>query len=269
MLGAILGDIAGSRFEFSANRVMPNELFDNGCFPTDDTYLTLAVSNACCRAVDPRSANFDAEALRNAVLLETLRAYRAHPDAGWGSRFSFWASSLLETMDSFDGIPTEWEPNQSAGNGAAMKVSPIPYSANSLEMCKELTHVVTSVTHDHEDSYKAAECLTTSMYLALHGSDKDEIKANILSYYPEVAEMSYAKLQRDYAYSQLARDTLPAAMVCFLDSTSFEEALKMAISIGGDADTLGAITGGLAEAFYRWGSKKESARLSALVRSYG
>ncbi len=242
MIGAVLGDIAGSRFEFKANRVRPTELFTSECSATDDTYLACAVADALTDCV--RKGTFDG--LREAVLKRTLETFEAFPGAGWGTMFFAWAKNLLA-------VGTKgWKPNRSAGNGCASKVASIPYFAQSLKQCKELTHVVTSVTHDHEESYKAAECVTTSMFLALEGKTRDIIRQNIISYYPEAATLSYEGLNRTYQYSELARDTVPAAMVCFLESDSFEDALMRAISIGGDADTLGAITGGLAESFYWW-----------------
>ena len=133
-----------------------------------------------------------------------------------------------------------------------MRVSPIPYLSSSLEECKALTRRITGVTHDHPDSYRAAECVATSIYLALEGKGREGIRKNILSYYPEVEGMTYEVLNSEYRYTELAKDTVPQAMACFLESKDFEDALSMAVSIGGDADTLGAITGGLAEAFYGW-----------------
>lgn len=252
MLGAMLGDIAGSRFEFSNNRTKPKELFTDECFPTDDSYMTAAVFQALF-LVD-RVPGRD---LTSRYLRQIMWAVRFYPDAGWGLKFIGWIRGVMEengiSLIKLD-IPNKikFTPNDSAGNGSAMKVSPIPYFSTSMEQCKDLTHEITRVTHDHPDSYKAAECLTTSMYMALHGKTRDQIRQNILSYYPEVAEMTYEKLNKEYQYTELAKDTVPQAMVCFLQSKSFEDALKMAVSIGGDADTLGAIAGALSESFYGW-----------------
>lgn len=253
MLGAILGDIAGSRFEFNNNRKVPEKLFTNDCFATDDSYLTCAVADALFHY---KKYGYD---LESAVVYYTLDMFRAFPRAGWGLGFSRWAHNSLSTFNEKDyrnGRKVMYDSNPSAGNGCAMKISPVPYFADSMEECKELTRRITSVTHDHEDSYKAAECLTTSMYMALEGKTRDQIRQNILSYYPEVAKMTYEGLRKDYIYTELAKDTVPQAMVCFLESKSFEEALEKAISIGGDADTLGAIAGALAEAFYKWKGDK-------------
>lgn len=188
-----------------------------------------------------------------------------HPDAGWGLRFLSWIRGIVEengialfNLHEKSGI--RYRPNDSAGNGSAMRVSPIPYLSSSLEETKDLTRRITRVTHGHPDSYRAAECVAASIYLAPEGKTRDEIRKNILSYYPEVEVMSYAKLNREYRYTELARDTVPQAMACFLESKDFEDALSMAVSIGGDADTLGSITGGLAEAFYGW-TEEEARRM--------
>lgn len=263
MLGAILGDIAGSVYEFVNNRVVPQELFTSKCFATDDTYLTCAVADALYKWKQGAD-------LKTEVLVETLWAYKNYPRAGWGAGFSSWANKMLAKLNlyTYNGKKIKFFANKSAGNGAAMKVAAIPYYAESLEECIELTKIVTSVTHDHEDSYTAAECLTTSMYMALRGKTRDQIRQNIFKYYPEARYMNYATLRVEYKYTELAKDTVPQAMVCFLESDSFEDALRKAISIGGDADTLGAITGALAEAFYKWPENKYK-EYRNLVDDYG
>lgn len=267
MIGAMLGDIAGSRFEFSNNRAKPKELFTEKCFPTDDSYMTAAVFQALFN--EPHMSRWD---LTNIYLRQIMWAVCLYPNAGWGLKFIRWIRGAMEEngISPTDlNIPSKMKftPNDSAGNGSAMKVSPIPYFSTSMEQCKDLTHKITGVTHNHPDSYKAAECLTTSMYMALHGRTRDQIRQNILSYYPEVAEMTYEKLNKEYQYTELAKDTVPQAMVCFLESKDFEDALKMAVSIGGDADTLGAITGALAESFYGW-SKEDALKCWSLIVPY-
>ncbi len=251
MLGAILGDIAGSQLEFANNRKKPEVLFTEDSFTTDDTLMTVASFKAAF------SRNAGGADLEEVFLRETIRAVLLHPGAGWGLSFLSWIRGIVgengitvQNLHKKEGI--RYRPNGSAGNGSAMRVSPIPYLSSSLEETKELTHRITRVTHDHPYSYKAAECVSTSIYLALEGKTREEIKKNILSYYPEVEGMTYEKLNRGYRYTELARDTVPQAMACFLESKDFEDALSMAVSIGGDADTLGAITGGPAEAFYGW-----------------
>ena len=259
MLGAILGDIAGSKLEFANNRKRPEVLFPEDCFTTDDTLMTIAAFKAAF------SKDAGGTSLEELFLRETIRAVLLHPDAGWGLRFLSWIRGIVEengialsNLHEKSGI--RYRPNGSAGNGAAMRVSPIPYLSSSLEECKALTRKITGVTHDHPDSYRAAECVATSIYLALEGKGREGIRKNILSYYPEVEGMTYEVLNSEYRYTELAKDTVPQAMACFLESKDFEDALSMAVSIGGDADTLGAITGGLAEAFYGW-TEEEARRM--------
>ena len=253
MFGAILGDIAGSRFEFTGNRVKPKELFTPTCFTTDDTYLTEAVAESLM------SGYHSIEELKKTVLSLTIRQVYRYPDAGWGTRFLGWMRKLMAENHLLDPEnidpkqPIHYQPNGSAGNGAAMKISPVAYFASDLEECKLLSKAITSVTHDHPDSYKAAESLTTAIYLALHGASKEQLRTHILTYYPEVAGLTYARLNREYQYTELSKGTMPAAFACFLESSSFDETLKMAVSIGGDADTIGAIAGALAEGYYGWG----------------
>ncbi len=252
MFGAILGDIAGSRFEFTGNRAQPKELFVPTCFTTDDTYLTEAVAESLM------SGYQSIEELKRTVLALTIRQVYRYPDAGWGTRFLGWMRNLMAENRLLDPEninpkqPIHYQPNGSAGNGAAMKISPVAYFASSLEESKLLSKAITSVTHDHPDSYKAAESLTTAIYLALHGASKEQLKTHILTYYPEVAGLTYARLNREYQYTELSKGTMPAAFACFLESSSFDETLKMAVSIGGDADTIGAIAGALAEGYYGW-----------------
>lgn len=265
MIGAMLGDIAGSRFEFAGNRKKPEVLFAPDCFPTDDTWLSEAVACALNNSFREKKAT-----LEQLVLKETIYAFVHHPEAGWGIGFVRWIRKTVAEngldADCLAIYPEKlaYTSNQSAGNGCAMKVASISYFSSSLEECKEFTRRVTSVTHDHPDSYWAAECLTTSIYRALHGGSREEIRENILSYYPEVENMTYAMLNKEYRYTELAKDTVPQAMVCFLESKDFEDALKMAVSIGGDADTLGAITGALAESFYGW-SKEDALKYWSLI----
>lgn len=266
MLGAVLGDIAGSIYEFGNNREAPRVLFTEENFPTDDTYLSCAVADA----LEQWKNGAD---LESAVYANTLSMVVAHPNAGWGVRFSHWASKEGRLSDWMlnevkAGRKVTFTKGTSAGNGCAMKISAVPYYVTSLKECKEVTRRITSVTHDHEDSYKAAECLTSSMWLALEGKTRDQVRQNILDHYPEVADMSYEKLNKEYRYTEMAKDTVPQAMVCFLESTDFEDALRKAISIGGDADTLAAITGALAEAFYGWTSRKFY-RYTDMIDDYG
>lgn len=262
MIGAILGDIAGSKYEFINNRKIPDRLFMEGCFPTDDSYLTIAIMNALIASNKYKGKDNYYEVLENEVVRYTLYSYIDAPwTAGWGGGFSHWCKNILvnnnihNVSDLRKANKIVYEKNKSAGNGSCMKCSAVPYFSSSLEECEEITKLVVSITHDSYESYRGSVCLNTSIYLALSGKSKDEIKENILKYYPNVKDLSYKYLNKNYEYSELTVNTMPASMVCFLESDSFYNALEMAISIGGDADTLGAITGALAESYYSKGSE--------------
>lgn len=160
------------------------------------------------------SRETEGTSLEELFLRETIQAVLLHPDAGWGLRFLSWIRGIVEengialsNLHEKSGI--RYRPNDSAGNGSAMRVSPIPYLSSSLEECKALTRRITGVTHDHPDRYRAAECVATSIYLALEAKTREEIRKNILSYYPEVEGMTYEALNREYRYTELARDTVP------------------------------------------------------------
>lgn len=177
MFGAILGDIAGSRFEFTGNRVKPKELFAPNCFTTDDTYLTEAVAESLM------SGYRSIEQLKQAVLSLTIAQVFRYPDAGWGTRFLSWIENLvsanhirdIEHIDPKQAI--DYRPNASAGNGAAMKISPVAYFSSSLDECQRLSRAITSITHDHPDSYRAAESLSTAIYWPYAGRAKTSLGA--------------------------------------------------------------------------------------------
>ena len=224
MLGAIIGDIVGSRFEYQNCRSKNFNLFDRRCFFTDDTVMTCAVAKAL---------------LTDADVAQTLKQVgRNYPYCGYGSAFGSWIFSYTK------------EPYYSFGNGAAMRVSPVGFIANSEEEVKKLAYKVTSVTHDHPEGLKGAEVTAMCVYYAYHGYNKDFIRAYAVSKYPEIASFDYENLKKNYFFNETCQNTVPQAIYCFLISDSFEDCIRTGISIGGDSDTLCAICGGIAEAFY-------------------
>lgn len=238
MWGAIIGDIAGSRFEFNNTKDYNFEIFAEDCFFTDDTIMTIAVARAVM------DSNGDC-----AVLYQKARDYMSHmgklhyKGVSWGSRFSRWINVPL--------------PYRSYGNGAGMRVSAVGWQANSIEEVKNMSYAVTAVSHNHEEGIKGAEAIAMCIYLARTGHTKDYIKAYMIEhYYPEIADMSYELLHKEYGWvwrgisSEICQGSVPQAIVCFLESQDFESAIRKAISIGGDSDTIGAMTGSIAEAFY-------------------
>lgn len=235
MIGAIIGDIAGSRFEFNNIHTKDFELFNSGCYPTDDSCMTFAVAEAILRwDVDGRK---DYESL-SAYAEKCMRYWgNTYPHAGYGGRFRQWLKN------------PEQGPYNSCGNGSAMRVSPVGWAANSLEECRKMSKAVTEVTHNHPDGILGAEATAVQIFLAKNGSTKKELKEmENKSYYPLKHTWKY--YQNNYSWSSLCDKTCQPAFLSVYESKDFEDAVRNSISIGGDSDTLGAICGGIAEAVY-------------------
>lgn len=241
MLGAIIGDIVGSRFEFQeGDRDKNFALFTSECCRTDDSLMTLAVAQALylCHGDYTDLARKTADCMRMVA--------KAHPNTGWGGRFYSW---LFNTRS--------YEPINSYGNGAGMRISPVAWVAESEEELKRLAAVVTATTHNHPEGLKGGEAVALAVYLARTGADKTVIARRMKEYYPVLGDKSFtiAALQKSYGYDELGywvtcQGSIPQAVLAFLESTDFEDAVRNAVSIGGDSDTIGAMTGSIAEAYY-------------------
>ena len=243
MIGAIIGDIVGSRFEFNNHRSKEFELFGKGCFATDDSIMTLAVAKSIMEAANGEQASSGgySEAFYNRLSTLTVKYMqeigRKYPDCGYGGRFYSWVFS------------SDPKPYRSYGNGAAMRVSPAGYAAQSKSMAKRLAETVTAVTHNHPEGLKGAEATAIAIYMARNGASITEIRERIdRDYY--VLDFRIDDIRTTYSFNETCQKTVPQAMTCFLESTSFEDAIRIAISLGGDSDTIAVITGGIAEAFY-------------------
>ena len=231
MLGAIIGDIVGSRFEFNNHKSKQFELFTPECFPTDDSIMTLAVAQAI---MDSRAGRSDLGQCAVRAMREIGRPY---PDCGYGGRFFEWMYSDRP------------QPYNSFGNGAAMRVSPCGFAAASLEEAKAMSRAVTEVTHNHPEGIKGAEAATVAVYMALHGSTLPEIRDEINAHYCPM-DFTLDGIRASYRFNETCQGTVPQALMAFFESTDFEDAIRNAISVGGDSDTLAAITGGVAQAYY-------------------
>ncbi|MDR0621889.1 MAG: ADP-ribosylglycohydrolase family protein, partial [Deltaproteobacteria bacterium] len=224
MLGAIIGDIVGSRFEWNNIKTKEFEFLNDRCFFTDDSVLTAAVGHAILVS----GGNYEN------LGLETVKAMRGigrlYPGCGYGGRFNVWLFS------------EDPEPYNSFGNGSAMRVSPCGLAAKSLEETKLLSRLVTEVTHNHPEGIKGAEATATSVFLARTGWEKEKIKDFVVeNYYP--LDFTLDSIRADYQFNEICQDTVPQALVAFFESRDYEEAIRGAISIGGDSDTLAAIAG--------------------------
>jgi len=231
MIGAIIGDIVGSRFEWDNYRHKDFELFTPKCFATDDSIMTLAIGKAIMES-KPDWSDLDAQAV-----LCMQEVGRPYPYCGYGGRFHGWMYS------------DDPQPYNSFGNGAAMRVSACGFVAKSLEEAKLLSRKVTEVTHNHPEGIKGAEATVVAIYMARTGSSMEDIREEIdREYYP--MNFTLDGIRDTYEFNETCQDTVPQALMAFFESNSFEDAIRNAISIGGDSDTLTAITGGIAEAFY-------------------
>lgn len=231
MIGAVVGDIVGSRFEWDNYRAKDFEFFTNKCFPTDDSVMTLALAEAILVSKPDYS-----DLSKNAV--ECMqRIGRNYPDCGYGGAFGRWMFS------------DDPKPYNSYGNGAAMRVSAAGFAASSLEEAKQMSGMITEVTHNHPEGMKGAEATVTAIYMARTGSSIPEIRDVIdQNYYP--MNFTLDGIRDTYQFNETCQNTVPQALMAFFESTGFEDAIRNAISIGGDSDTVAAITGGVAEAYY-------------------
>jgi type I restriction enzyme M protein len=255
MIGAIYGDIVGSVFEFNNLKSKDFDLFCEKSRFTDDTVMTLAVANALVqfdkimkiddiftanepnRWEDPKAPwRVHLNLFKTLLISEMHKMGDKYPRAGYGSRFRFW---LREKHT---------EPYESYGNGSAMRVSPVAWYTKSLEEAIDLAEASAYVTHNHPEGIKGAVVTAGSIYLARTGATMGEIKSFVGKYYE--IDFTLDDIRQTYEFNESCQGTVPQAMQAFFESVSFEDAIRNAISIGGDSDTLAAITGAVAEAYY-------------------
>ena len=243
LFGAIIGDIVGSRFEVYAHKSKQFELLTDECHATDDSMMTIAIAKALMDAEKTmQEGSNDSERYYYQVLRETaIQAMqeigRKYPDRGYGGMFAKWIFS------------DEPQPYQSFGNGSAMRISPVAYVAQTEEELRKLSKIVTEVTHNHPEGLKGAEATALAIFMARTGSTKVEISNKISEEYYSL-DFTLDEIRDSYTFDATCQGSVPQAIVAFLESTSFEDAIRNAISLGGDSDTLAAITGSIAEAYY-------------------
>lgn len=224
MLGAIAGDVIGSIMEVSGTKTKDFPLFTQRSRFTDDTVLTVAVAEKLLRGGD---------------YVDLFHEYvREYPMAGYGGTFLRWAESGKR------------EPYNSWGNGSAMRVSPIGVVCDSLEAVEAEAQHSAEVTHNHPEGVRGAQATAAAVYLARTGHDKNAIKAHIESEYGYDLSRRLDDIRPKYFFDVSCQGSVPQSIVAFLESTDYEDAVRNAISLGGDADTMAAIAGAIAEAFY-------------------
>ena len=232
MLGAIIGDIIGSPYEFSSGKSKSFPLFVGGCRPTDDSVMTAAVALACLDG-----ALEDREAFQENLVAHMKELGQTYPDAGYGAKF-YW---FLREKDP--------KPYGSFGNGSAMRVSPVAYATKTLERVEELAQWSAEVSHDHPEGIKGAQAVAAAVFMARTGKSKEEIKAYIEAHYYKL-DFTLDEIRPTYRFDVTCQGSVPQAIVCFLEAESYEDAVRNAVSLGGDSDTIAAMAGSIAEPFF-------------------
>lgn len=231
MIGAIIGDIVGSRFEYFGIKTKDFELFQRKNGFTDDSVLTLAIGKALLEC------NGNYLDLEQKVITYLREFGKKYPFAGYGPSFEKWLYE--ESIGQYN----------SFGNGSAMRISAVPYFAKDLDELEWLVETVTKPTHNHPEGIKGAMATATAIWLALNKKTKEEIKEYIEKFYYNL-NFNYDELIEKYNFDMTCQGSVPQSIYAFLISTSYEDAIRTAISMGGDTDTMGAITGAIAGAFY-------------------
>jgi ADP-ribosylglycohydrolase len=224
MLGAIAGDIIGSSYEFAGIKTKDFDLFNQYSRFTDDTVLTIAVA-------DRLVYGGDYHRLFKAYCLN-------YPNAGYGGSFAHWATSESQ------------EPYNSWGNGSAMRVSPIGYAFDTLDRVLLEAKNSAVATHNHPEGIKGAQAIASAIFLARTGKSKLEIKDYIRSTFSYNLDRTLDIIRPDYTFEVSCQASVPEAIIAFLESIDFEDAIRNAVSLGGDSDTQACMAGGIAEAFY-------------------
>ena len=226
MWGAIIGDVVGSMYEWRRIKTKEFEFFGAECRYTDDSVCTAAVARALLDGLPPAS---------------TLQEWcRRHPGRGYGGLFARWIE---------EDAP---EPYGSYGNGAAMRVSPAAYlnRRGTLEDAFRAADRVTAVTHDHPEGMKGARAVVHAIWLACHGAAPDDIRSAVEREYAYDLSRSVDQIRPDYRFDETCQKTVPEAITCALESASFVDSVRNAVSLGGDSDTLAAIAGPIGEALH-------------------
>lgn len=235
MIGAIIGDTVGSRFEFANINTKDFEFLSSNCYPTDDSIMTIAIADAILEW--DRMNRPDYETLSD-FAEKAMRSWgHAYPLAGYGGNFLQWLSDY------------RMGPYNSCGNGSAMRVSPVGWAARTLEECKQMSFAVTAVTHNHPDGIMGAEATAVQIFLARQGYTIEQLKAYEEEHYYNIYH-DYNWYHEHYQWESLCNGTCQPAFECLYESTDFEDAIRNCISIGGDCDTTSAICGSIAQALY-------------------
>ena len=250
MLGAIIGDMVGSIYEFHPIKSKSFNIYDSRMNITDDSVLTLEVAKTIMKHYPMKYDDESIHAFKHDLIIGFINGFTHHPTAGWGGFFYHWCKSYNGKDDPL--------PYGSYGNGSAMRISPVGWVAKSEEELKLLSKIVSEVTHNHIEGIKGAEAIALSIFMALHNASKEEIKERMIKeYYPEIETFDFDTLVKTYRFNETCPGSVPQAIYCFLISSSLEDAIRNCIAIGGDCDTTAAMAGAIAEAYYQKSSLSE------------
>ena len=246
MLGAIIGDTVGSVYEFNNIKTMNFPLFSPESNYTDDSIMTMAVADWLLK--DPTHGMDTLEG----SFISFARKYPC-PMGGYGGGFNRWLFFPEELGDygSRDFKPGTRHPYNSWGNGSAMRASANGWMFDTLEETERVAGLSAAITHNHPEGIKGAQSTAAAIFMARNGSSKEEIRSYITEEYGYNLNRTCNEIRPVYGWDGSCQGTVPEAMVAFFDSTDFESAIRLAVSLGGDSDTLACITGGIAEAFYK------------------
>ena len=240
MIGSIIGDIAGSRFEFDNHKSKNFELFTPECNFTDDTVMTCAIAEAIM-------TKGETETLQDAAVRAMHEIGKFYPNCGYGYYFYHWVLNGLR------------KPYNSLGNGAGMRISPVPFSCDDREEMLKMAKAVTEVSHNHPEGIKGALAVADVIWMARQKKSFDEIRRMVNEKYYKL-DFTCDEIRPTYEHIETCMDSVPQAIESFLESTSFEDTIRTAISIGGDSDTIACMAGGMAEAY--WGVSDEIRNLA-------
>jgi len=225
MIGAIAGDIIGSVYEWHNIKTTNFPLFDKGCTFTDDTVLTVAIADAILNCSDYG---------------EKLKEYfKLYPGRGYGAHFGKWAAH------------GPGKPYYSMGNGSAMRVSPVGFVFNTVDEVLKEAQKSAEPTHNHPEGIKGAQAVACAIFFARKGTNKEEIKGYIERNFDYSLSESLDEIRKYYRHDETCPGSVPQAIRAFLESNDYEDAIRKAISIGGDSDTIACITGGISQAYYK------------------
>jgi ADP-ribosyl-[dinitrogen reductase] hydrolase len=224
MLGAIIGDIVGSVYEWDNIKTTDFPFFRKDCTFTDDSVLTAATAKAILVSMDYTTVYQDFS--------------RRYTGRGYGGNFSAWIYS------------DNPQPYNSWGNGSAMRVSPVGFAFETAEAVLKAAQQSAEVTHNHPEGIKGAQSTALAIFLARQGANKDDIRHEISKRFGYDLQRTLAEIRPGYSFDVSCQGSVPEAIIAFLESEDYEDAIRKAISLGGDSDTIACITGGIAQAFY-------------------